>query len=834
MNFLNFWKSFFLPIRLYTGSSGGGGPTQTNVQNTNIPEYARPYVETMLGTAEQQIYKRSPATPATYDENGNVVTPASGGEVTGFKPYVPYGATVDANGNITNTAQEQAAAAVAPFSPLQQMSFYNAANLGLPGQYNTGTGYAALGGIGAANVADRAANVGNQYNMMATNPYATQAFMSPYIQTALQPQLAEMQRQYDITGNQMKGQAVGQGAFGGNRAALQQAENQRNKNMAMNQAIGSGYQNAFQAAQQAQQYGANLGLQGYGTALQGTGQLTNAGTALANIGSQQLQGQQGILGLQNQMGSQMQTQQQNMVNQAMQNYAMQQQYPQQQLSFMSGLLRGLPLQSATTQSYQAAPSAISQLSGLGLTGAAAYGLMKKKGGVIKSYAEGGDVNMDPDGNDFEEAEGFVSGGIAEAITNKVRMNPNGYSKQAIDKSTKDGIVDDLVGLAAIQEKNKQEKELQQQQAMMQPKPPTVKDQILAERAALEQQRQQGIEMAQSNLPQEYAGGGIVAFGDPELNPNEDQQVRDPVGEGIVNWWKSHTMGSPEALQRQGALTPEQAAAARAKQDLIGKQVETSNAAYMSGALDKPKDTGIKILGPSAPTVKPSTGLEKLTGAPEMKTDTGGIDEIIKQAVGDIKESAKGNADARKEAKLMGMLGAGLGIMGGTSPFAAVNFKGAMPALQGYQEEMRGIRADEAKQLGQIAALNLKGVELKQELKKLGITEKHYNDWRDIYLAKASRPSGTAGMGSVSSSVVQGELNNMEGYQSNPASAPFFKQLPQDAQIALTRTKPGTPSYDNSMKLFNQYGNQYLQNRLNIMRSYGAKQFPGATSQMIEP
>lgn len=352
------------------GGSGGGssGPTQTNVQNTNIPEYARPYTETMLGTAQQQVYN--------YDANGNV---------TGFKPYIPYGATVDSAGNITNTAQEQAQAAVAPFSPLQQTSFYNAGNLGLPGQYNTGTGYAALGGIGASNIADRAAMTGANYNMMATNPYAQQAFMSPYIQTALQPQLQEMQRQYDITGLQERKAATSAGAFGGTRNALMQAENQRNKNMAMNQAIGSGYQNAFQAAQQAQQYGANLGLQGLGTALQGTGQLTGAGTALANIGQQQLAGQQGIIGLQNQMGAQQQTQQQNLINQAMQNYAMQQQYPQQQLAFMSGLLRGLPLQSATTQSYQAAPSAISQLSGLGLTGAAAYGLAKgAAGGQVKS------------------------------------------------------------------------------------------------------------------------------------------------------------------------------------------------------------------------------------------------------------------------------------------------------------------------------------------------------------------------------------------------------------------------------------------------------------------
>jgi hypothetical protein len=785
------------------GGSGGGssGPTQTNVQNTNIPEYARPYVETMLGTAQQQIYNYSPE-----------------GNVTGFKPYVPYGATVDANGNITNTAQEQAQAAVAPFSPLQQMSFYNAGNLGLPGQYNTGTGFAAYGGMGAANVANRAANVGTDYARMATNPYATSAYMSPYIQNALQPQLQEMNRQYDITGAQMQGKATGQGAFGGNRAALEQAENQRNKNIAMNQAIGTGYQNAFQAAQQAQQYGANLGLQGYGTALQGTGQLTNAGTALANIGSQQLQGQQGILGLQNQMGSQMQTQQQNMINQAIQNYAMQQQYPNQQLSFMSGLLRGLPLQAATTQSYQAAPSAISQLSGLGLTGAAAYGMMKKEGGIIKSYAEGGDVNMDPDGADFAEPEGFVSGGIAEAITNKVRMNPEGYSKQAIDKSTKNGLVDDIVGLAAIQEKNKNEKERMAQAAMMQPKPPTVKDQILAERAALDQQ---GIEAARSNLPTEYAGGGIVAFGEggdvPRFDGEEGSVVKDngpfgSWGNAIGEWWKNNTIGSPEALAKSGALTPEQAEAARKKQDIVAKQAEVSNAAYLRGDLDKPVDTkdnltvvrdGKSDKGPAAPAAPKAPGLPDL-----YAKDAGGIDELIKQSIGDIKGLGKENADARKEAKLMAMLGAGLGIMGGTSPFAAANFKGAMPALQGYQEEMRGIRSDEAKQLGQIAALNLKGVELKQELKKLGISEQHYKDWRDIYMAKASGSgAGKVAYGQIPFKDLREVENEYRSYLQSPKTilaSPLNSLIPPatDPKNGWIRqgleAKVGSPSYNNAM------------------------------------
>jgi hypothetical protein len=85
---------------------GGGGLNSTTSYQTNLPEYAKPYVETMLGAAQKQAYK--------YDNAGNIV---------GFQPYVPYGATVDAAGNITNTAQEQAKAAFAGFSPMQEQAF---------------------------------------------------------------------------------------------------------------------------------------------------------------------------------------------------------------------------------------------------------------------------------------------------------------------------------------------------------------------------------------------------------------------------------------------------------------------------------------------------------------------------------------------------------------------------------------------------------------------------------------------------------------------------------------------------------------------------------------
>jgi hypothetical protein len=167
-------------------------------------------------------------------------------------------------------------------------------------------------------------------------------YMNPYLQMSLAPQIAEANRAYDISGNLAKGQATQAGAFGGSRQALMQAENERNRNMGIAGILGQGYNTAFQNAQN--QFNTGLGQQ------------------------------MGILGLQSQFGGQQQQAQQDVINQAIQNYAMGQQYPQQQLAFMNSMLRGLPLQTSTTASYQAAPSTVSQIGGLGTAGIAGLGL----------------------------------------------------------------------------------------------------------------------------------------------------------------------------------------------------------------------------------------------------------------------------------------------------------------------------------------------------------------------------------------------------------------------------------------------------------------------------
>jgi hypothetical protein len=491
-------------IKLY-GKGGGSTQSTGTTYTTNIPEYAQPYVETMLGATQKQLFNMTPE-----------------GEITGFQPYVPY----------STNPQDY----VAGFSPMQQQSFQGAANLQTPGQFAGATDLAGASGLGSLSTAGQAANLGQQatnvglgglgygamganygalgaqqgqqatgygamgagYGMQAgqagdnfaqqaTNPNAVQAYMNPYLQSSLAPQIDAMRRQYGITGTQQQGQATQAGAFGGTREALMAAENQRNMQGAIDATIAQGYNTAFQNAQQQQQFGANLGLQGqqaamqgagmgiqgqqaamqgagmgmqgagmglqgvgtalqgYGqgqqglnTALQGLGQAGQAAGTLGQLGTQQLGAQKDIIGLQSQLGAQQQAQQQNMINQSIQDYATQQQYPMMQLGMMSNMLRGLPMQGVTTQSYQATPNALTQgigALGTGLALSNALGGGKAAGGEIKSYAKGGITSFDVGGEVEHDLQDYPIEKLQEVIKSTQSETVRKLAKEVLqDKS----------------------------------------------------------------------------------------------------------------------------------------------------------------------------------------------------------------------------------------------------------------------------------------------------------------------------------------------------------------------------------------------------------------
>jgi hypothetical protein len=167
-------------------------------------------------------------------------------------------------------------------------------------------------------------------------------YMSPFLQGALDPQVAAARREAQISQMNLQGKYGKAGAYGGSRQGVAEAELQRGLLDRVSGIYGTGYENAFAQAQnqfnKEQQYGMDV----LDAQLKGGG--TQRDIEQAGITADKTQ------------------------------FEEERDYPKQQLLFMQSLLDGLPLE---TQSYSSSePTGIESL----LTGAKAgttiYDLLK--------------------------------------------------------------------------------------------------------------------------------------------------------------------------------------------------------------------------------------------------------------------------------------------------------------------------------------------------------------------------------------------------------------------------------------------------------------------------
>ena len=297
----------------------------------------------------------------------------------------------------------QRAGALRDFQVGQQMRQANAARSGAYGgarqaienaeaQRNLNTQLQGIEAQGLQNAYTQAlANIGTQqqYGLQGLNAAQTglgtalsggQLGLSGLAQ-AISGQNAAMQgAQTGISGVNSANQAYQTGIQGAN-AGLQGVN-------AYNQASQVGLQGTAQGME-----GARVGLQGVQGAQAGYGLANTAGQNLANIGTQQLAAQQGIIDKQNQLGAQQQAYQQNLINAAINNYGNAQNAPMSAFQQLNSLIRG---QGTTQTTYAPPPSTASQLAGAGMSAAALYGALKAEGGVIekpKTYKSGGLVDL---------------------------------------------------------------------------------------------------------------------------------------------------------------------------------------------------------------------------------------------------------------------------------------------------------------------------------------------------------------------------------------------------------------------------------------------------------
>jgi hypothetical protein len=437
------------------GGGGGGSPPAATTQTTTqeLPEWARGYAKDVLakGAALTDIEKN---------------------------PYQVYKGE-----------------RIAGFGDLQNQSFQGARALG-PNALSV------QGGVNAL-------NAGRNYQNMATDPNAVNAYMSPYVSNVLNNQIAASNRGYDISAQNARADATKAGAYGGSRGAIMQAENERARNAANQGIVASGLQNAFQNAQQAQQFGSTLGMQGTQAAI-GAGQ---------NIFGQQ----QGTISTQNQLGAQQQQQQQRGLDLQQQDYLNQQNYPYKQLGFMSDLIRGTPIgMQSSNQVYQAGPTTAQNIASLGLGAAGIASLAKAAagGGLMDSYADGGSV------------QGYADGGEVSPMHDEQAM--------AGDVS-----------------------KLSDQQLQQIIKHPTTKAEFEAaqQEMALRASMRNGLASAVTpQMADRMAGGGIVAFAGGGFNDQYKKSLSDLLNEDVSTSPEERMSGVQAALPQLQSMYGESATA----------------------------------------------------------------------------------------------------------------------------------------------------------------------------------------------------------------------------------------------------------------------------------
>lgn len=347
--------------------------------------------------------------------------------------------------------------------------------------------------------------------------------------------------------------------------------------------------------------------------------------------------------------------------------------------------------------------------------------------------------------------------------------------------------------------------------------PSVMEQLMQKTADQEQPEPDAREMgiASNSIPERnYAGGGIVAFDDggavdaPARKAGEtenDYMKRvqmlselggqfftprnyDPIAK-LKDLYGAYqeNIGQPIAagIKRFTEESPESQAA---KFRSYSQQPKVGEVPPTAVTKAEPKvQPGIASLAKAADTTSPTSpakvkqsALEKATGAPE-KTETKPdyYDNLIATLTKKLEGDPEAAAKARKEAMWARGAEAGLNIMGGTSSNFAQNLALASPAIKGYGEDIKGIRAEDAAKMAQLMGLGLKGAALKQEAKKLGITEKHFDQMYKAQMAQigemgASRREGAALRADTAMDnrvvTLAGKLMAQPKYMENPEAA----------------------------------------------------------------
>ena len=293
----------------------------TSSQST-LSEYAGPYVTGMLGKAQaisEQPYSvyQGPMTAGQSDLQSNV-----------FKGL----GELSFPGQLGQTFSSGSA-----YTPPAMT----------PGAYTSGaigTGAGMSGGIGGLGGMAGGTTGATGTSGTTTPPLGVASqYMNPYLQSVLQPQLEELRRQSQMNMQPSMAKMTQAGGYGGGRQAIMESEANRNLLQAQNQAIGTGYSNAYDKAMQ--QFNTEQG----------------QAKTLADMMSQAGAQQRGI--------------EQEGISADYNEFLAQRDYPQKMLQFQQSMLQGLPISTVSTS--PASQTGLGSLQSTVGTLGSTYDLLKK-------------------------------------------------------------------------------------------------------------------------------------------------------------------------------------------------------------------------------------------------------------------------------------------------------------------------------------------------------------------------------------------------------------------------------------------------------------------------
>jgi hypothetical protein len=385
---MNLLKMFFNPIKLIQsylvlwggGDSGGGGDQKTTSYSSNLPEYAAPFYNELLKQTGRETF-----------------TTDASGAVTGIKPFQPY------TGN-----------RIAGFTPEQLAAQNETRDMDTPEGFAQGS--AGLTAAQQASLGATSTGLGQALGYQAGpmermgmsdtplfNQGIAQYYMSPFQSNVTDIAVRQAQAEADRQRAQSAMGAINRGTFGGARDTLAQSLARSNTMQNVSDLRYKGQQDAFTQAQQqferdrgasmsaegktldaelnrrqleeqARQYEAGMGKDLFSTGLAG---LTDTSKGLGAMAATEQGTDLDRLRAQTAAGAETQALNQKAIDMDYQQAMEARDWNQKQLEFYSNILRGNAGALGSTQvNYTPAPSATSQIAGLGLAG---LGLSKALG-----------------------------------------------------------------------------------------------------------------------------------------------------------------------------------------------------------------------------------------------------------------------------------------------------------------------------------------------------------------------------------------------------------------------------------------------------------------------